>query len=123
MDNGKAPKIGGNETVDLHAVRPRYPDNVFSVVVGNHERQRPDMRARFALACIERWGMVAAVPDGEDSAGRSKMRRCGVDEVVQFACLSAEAAFNQFQKRGWLIDIPSLDEVRDALQDNENAND
>ena len=68
--------------------------------------------ARFAMACIERWGMVAGEIDGEDSAGRSKLRRLSVEEVVTGACDTAHRAYEEFEKRGWLIPLPGYEEIR-----------
>lgn len=62
--------------------------------------------ARLAATLIERWGLVAAEVEGEDSAGRAKIRRLTPDELVRDACNTAEAAWDEFEKRGWLLDIP-----------------
>lgn len=67
----------------------------------------PDPRAKMAEECIRQWGMVAGVPDGEDSAGRSRLRLATVNELVARACASADTLYAEFDKRGWLVSIPS----------------
>jgi hypothetical protein len=71
-----------------------------------HKVKEMQGSARLACALIERWGIVAAEVDGEDSAGRSRLRRLTPDELVKNACETADAAMNEFEKRGWLIEIP-----------------
>lgn len=61
---------------------------------------------RIAIAMAERWGVVAALPDGEDSAGRQKLRCMTADELATVACDTAHALWKQFNERGWLLDIP-----------------
>lgn len=61
---------------------------------------------RMAALLIERWGIVACELDGEDSAGRAKLRRMTVSELVTNACDTADAAWNEFEARGWLLEIP-----------------
>jgi len=62
--------------------------------------------ARLACALIERWGLVAGEIDGEDSAGRSKLRRLTPEELVKDACATADAAWSEFEARGWLLEVP-----------------
>jgi hypothetical protein len=68
-----------------------------------HAKHMPDMRARLACTLIEKWGMVAAtVADGEDSAGRSRMRLLTPAEVVGRACETAERAIEEMHRLGWM---------------------
>lgn len=62
--------------------------------------------ARLAASMAERWGMVAATPDGEDSAGRQKLRSLEPDELAERACLTAQALWSRFESLGWLVPIP-----------------
>ena len=62
--------------------------------------------AGFAITLLEKWGLVAALPDGEDSAGRQKLALHAPKELVERACQIAECAFAEFAKRDWLIDLP-----------------
>lgn len=76
--------------------------------------QVPNTEARMAIAFVERWAMVAAEPDGEDSSGRQKLRRMTPDEIVNHACQTATLLWAQFERFGWLTDIPSPEEAKKA---------
>ena len=66
--------------------------------------------AEIAISLACRWGMVAAIPNGEDAQGRQKVRLLEPDEIVERACTTAAALMNEFQQRGWILEIPSLPE-------------
>jgi hypothetical protein len=51
-----------------------------------HDTEYPNFEARLAATLMERWGMVAGEPDGEDSAGRAKLRLSTPQELAQRAC-------------------------------------
>jgi hypothetical protein len=87
----------------LFARRDRFSNRseLFSIACSH-----PEGRARMASALIEKWGMVAAAHDGEDSAGRTRLRLMTPPEVVNRACDTAEYAYAVFEKRGWLHDVP-----------------
>jgi len=117
------PKVSGNEMMEILAVRrPPYSDGP-SAATMNHLLKVPDARAAFAMACIERWAMVAAELDGEDSAGRSRLRRMTPNELVDHACEVSAIAFAKFANRGWLLDQPPFADIVDAVKDVENNND
>lgn len=75
------------------------------------------------LACrlIERWGVVAAAPDGEDAAGRQKIRLGTPEEVVDRACACAALMTEQLRLRGWLSKGPSLEEYIGFADDDEKS--
>lgn len=100
-------------------------DNTFSAEsrqakVFVHEREHLNLRALYTMAMIERWGMVAAESDGEDSAGRAMMRRSRAEEVVSFAVECTELAFAEMEKRDWITIAPSVAEM-DAMFNKETA--
>lgn len=76
-----------------------------------HPSEQANFEADMALRFIERWAMVAATPDGEDDAGRQKLRRLTPRELVDHACATAKMLYEEFESRGWLIEIPPLDEA------------
>lgn len=76
-----------------------------------YEIRMPDAVARLATAFIERWGMVAGMPDGEDSAGRAKLRLSTTDEIVKRAFDIAEKFVAVADARGHMIDVPDLNEI------------
>lgn len=71
-----------------------------------------NLKADMAMRMIERWGSVAGIPDGEDSAGRQKLRLQGVDEIVKYACDAADRCVEEFRARGWLLELPEPKEVK-----------
>jgi hypothetical protein len=73
--------------------------------------------ARLATVLIEKWGMVAGQPDGEDSAGRAKFRIMTPDDVVSRACNVAERAVQAFKRRGWLVPLPDFEELESKQDD------
>jgi hypothetical protein len=66
----------------------------------------PTQKADIALQLAIHWGMVAGMPDGEDTAGHSRMRRMTPDEITAHACDTAAAMWAEFEKRDWLLDVP-----------------
>lgn len=76
--------------------------------VSVHEREYANFEARIAVSLVERWGMVAAEADGEDSGGRAKLRRMTSDEIVDHACKTAAGLAAKFRALGWMIELPSL---------------
>ena len=65
-----------------------------------------DGKADLALLMIEKWGMVQGFPDGEDSSGRAKIGLMPIGELIERAFESAEAAYKEIERRGWMMEIP-----------------
>lgn len=65
-------------------------------------------RARFAMDLITRGGMFTGTPDGEDSAGRAKLKLLEPEPAVKRACEIANILFDEFVARGWIKEVPSL---------------
>ena len=82
-----------------------------------HMTSAPHPEAALASQIIEKWALVAAVPDGEDSAGRQKCRLPTAQELAERACEIAARAFEQFEQRGWVQDIPSSTEAEKAWKE------
>lgn len=79
---------------------------------GLHINHRPlvglNSRAAFALNVIERFALIAARAEGEDSTGKQKLENLTPNEIVQHSCDVADAAFNEFEKRGWSTKLPMV---------------
>lgn len=73
---------------------------VYSTVVSN-------MRGNLALKLIERWGLITGIADGEDSAGRAKINQEPINDLVKRAFECADKAYNELEKRDWLLNIPA----------------
>jgi hypothetical protein len=99
-ENPKGVRIGGEL---FFARRNRFTSRseVYSIPCAYAEG-----RARMAIVLIEKWGMVAAVPDGEDSAGRARLRLMLPSEIVGRACETADLAYSVFESYGWIHDVP-----------------
>jgi hypothetical protein len=82
-----------------------------------YDKVYPDMRARFTMLLIEKWGMVLARPDGDDSAGRAKIRPADPDEVVKHAVNVSAATFAAFKDRGWLLEIGATDRLHEMAKE------
>lgn len=77
--------------------------------------EMPLFEARLATALLEKWGLAASMPDGEDTTGRAKLRLAEADELVKRACDIAQLSIAEFRKREWMLKVPSMEEVRAEL--------
>jgi len=73
-----------------------------------HQTQMPDFKGKLALKLIEQWGLVTAIPDGEDSKGRQKGALESPEELVARAIKAADIAIDQMKELGWLTPVPVL---------------
>jgi hypothetical protein len=75
----------------------------------------PSLRAQTALELVTKWGMVACTTNaGEDTSGRQRLELLGPAEVVHRACSTADMAWDEFERRGWLSTLPGQDEIKAA---------
>jgi hypothetical protein len=88
--------------------------------VSTYRTEMPDDVAACAVLFLERWSLVAAMPDGEDSAGRAKLRLPTADEIVTRAFDIAEKYYATARARGHLLDLPDLNAIN-AEYDAEKA--
>lgn len=71
-----------------------------------HRSHAPFPQAEMAIEFMSKLALVTACPDGEDAAGRQKLRLMTPEEVVGRACEMANLAWSQFETRGWLLPLP-----------------
>ena len=64
--------------------------------------------ADLAVRLLEHWGLVASESDGEDSAGRHRIRRASPEEVVARALDTATLLYSEARKRGLLVSVPEV---------------
>ena len=114
--------VAGTEFLDVHATRPHRMDSSLPAAPVLHRRAVLDDRATLAMELIGRWGMIAGMPDGEDSAGRAKLRVMTPDEVAKRAIECVAAAYATFDVMEWITAVPSIDEMNDILKDAEDKN-
>ncbi len=67
----------------------------------------PNQQARLAIQFVERWGAVAAEPDGEDSVGRQKLKLQSPPDTARRACDAAVSLYEEFKQRDWLVEVPA----------------
>lgn len=82
-----------------------------SRVVKMYRTEMPSFEAELAFILLEKWGPVCAMPDGEDSAGRAKVRGMTPAETVQHAFDIASEAMRTAHARGLMVAIPDLNEI------------
>lgn len=117
-------KVSENDHVSVYAARAgRFSEGGLPVHIVMHSSRSYGDEAKFAMACVERWGMVAGMPDGEDSSGRAKLRLATPDELVNRACDLAARLSDEFSQRGWIGAVPSIEDLHEALKDVEDRND
>ena len=85
----------------------RYGDKQVQI----YETEIPNAQGRFALDLVERFGLIVAQPDGEDSAGRQKAMLLPVGDVVARAFAIADEAFLALREHGLMVAVPDLNEV------------
>lgn len=81
-----------------------------------HYLEAPTEEARFAMTIMERWAMVSSQEDGEDSAGRQKLKLLSEEDIVKRACNISSMAFDAFRRLDWLTPVPTLEELEADIQ-------
>lgn len=105
-------KLAETDTVEIYAIEDRYGDRGG---IMTHFKVVTDPRATLASQMAERWGLVAGESDGEDSAGRQKLRLLTPPELAKRACEASEALFKEFTERDWLVKTGSYEDAINAL--------
>lgn len=83
-------------------------DGVYEPKLVFHHAQHPGQEGSLAVELVARWGTVAAIPDGEDSAGRAKLRLQTPDELAERAVATSVALFRRLREAGLLVDCPRV---------------
>src|SRR4051794_1435412 len=74
----------------------------------------PNPEAQFAMDMMK-FALCAALPDGEDSAGRQRLSDMPPAKIVERACDIAHFAFEKFRQRGWILNVPTLQEAEQMV--------
>lgn len=107
-----------NRYHEVVASRDRYGTGDPKASVGLTTVTSPE--GQFFLKCIERWALVAAEVDGEDTAGRQRLRRMTPSELIFHAHRCTELAFEQMDRCGWLCPMPDHETIQAAVEENES---
>ncbi len=73
--------------------------------------------ATLATEIATRFALIAAEPDGEDSAGRQKLRMPNAKELAGRSCEIASELWAEFESRGWLFDLPLPPELPEKARE------
>lgn len=76
-----------------------------------HHRKRLSMKGEIATRLMEHFAIVAAQEDGEDSSGHRAFKLQTPEQVVSRACDIANDLVDEFEKRGWIIDVPAYEDI------------
>ena len=95
-------------SIDIKIKPPRYENG--TPQIETIDTDYLDLKGKMALDFIVRWGAVAAIPDGEDSQGRQKLKVMEPSELVDRAVLCVELATAELAQRGWMIQLPDFKE-------------
>ena len=112
------------KTVGVRTPGSKYHQELSAKSVMVYNLEHPMQEAQLAFSLIERWGAVAAAPDGIDPAGRQKMRLQDPPELVGRAFAVARLAFEMARTLGLMVDLPDLNEINaaaDAVDEQERA--
>jgi hypothetical protein len=85
-------------------------------VVTIHSTEQPIAEARYAMQLAERFALIAGEDNGEDSAGRQKLRLATPDEVVQRACNIAHLMFTEIRDRNWMLPVEAWDVIQEVFE-------
>jgi hypothetical protein len=81
-----------------------------------HALEHPIAEARYAMQLAERFALIAADDDGEDSAGRQKLRLSTPEEVVDRACKIAHLMYVEIRDRNWMLPVEDYATVQKMLE-------
>lgn len=85
--------------------------------VASHNIEYFDHVARMSSALVEKWGMVAGKPDGEDSAGRAKLAMLEPSEIVERATSTAELLIAKLRSGGHILKAPGIKQILGFVDD------
>lgn len=81
-----------------------------------HDLETPDAYLRYAMDLMKTLG-VAALLDAHPGA-----RVHTPKEIAAMACDAAAAIFDEGRQRGWIVDVPSAEQVLQDSRDNGKRN-
>lgn len=103
------------KNIEIQERSSRYDQRWSEVTVCN--KVAFTLVAQMAVDMVTRWGLVAALPEGEDSAGRQKIRSQEPTELAKAACDTAAALWKEFESRDWLVAIPMPRKIEKPVEE------
>ncbi len=93
-----------DQLCEVKEIKPFSRFDAERIVIFN--KKHPNPVATLAVEFARHFSQVAGIPDGEDSAGRQQLRLATPQECAKRSCDLAEQMWEQFQSRGWVMDLP-----------------
>lgn len=100
-----------NDVTEVYAC-----DSYERVGLGIHDTQTPDSRARFTLDLVK-FLAVPMMMDGHPGATRAT-----AGDVAKMAADLSKAVFDEMGGRGWMIEVPSMENLKDEARENRGKN-
>jgi len=104
-------KVYKNDVSEVYAC-----DSYDRVGIGMHDTMMPDTRARYTLDLVK-FLAVPMMMDGHPGATRST-----AGEVAKMAADLSRAVFDEMGSRGWMIKVPSMENLKDEARENRGKN-
>lgn len=101
------PPDGEPQTYEERETKMTENKHFSSVDNAHKDGERIALRTRLVFAMVDRWGMVAGILDGEDSAGRSRLRLATPSELVDRAYDIADLMIARGETDGDFGDKPT----------------
>jgi hypothetical protein len=108
---------GENKTMGVR-IRQQYSGDK---EVAMFLKQTVTEEGKMVFALLEKWGMVAAMDDGEDSTGRHKVRLASVEEVVGRAFAVTRLFMLKAEEFGYIMKLPDLNEINAPTPETEKV--
>ena len=99
-------------TIEVKVIKNGWA-NEKQPLVRLHNTETLNLQAEFARELILRWGMVAAIQNGEDSAGRHQLKLLTPQEVVDRAMEVTLLTFKAFHDNDMIVKIPTIEEMQE----------
>ena len=97
--------------------KPHFTDDGDMPIMQLHDTEMVKPEGRFAMALVDRWGMVQGnTPTSEDSAGRAMQELMPVQEVVDRAFEMANLTFKTIREKGLMLDLPTIAIMEDMVK-------
>ena len=86
------------------------------VGIGVHALKCPDSVANYAMDLMKAIAATAMLDTNPSAAMKTPK------QIAEAACDVAAAAFEEFERRGWLIAVPDMTTLRDEARENRGRN-
>ena len=102
-------KIGGNDIIEMWGVKRSAVESGPHIL--NSETRVMDTRAKMLSDFCRAWGQSAGMADVLAAAHGEGGRPYNCQDVVTRAAEMVEAIWFESERRGWIIDLPTFDEI------------